>query len=204
MLTKNGEDDDLKSLEDYTPYISKCFEDIHPWVSGSDLKERNSWLLITGVPVHAWKDDLFKVLGQQVGNPGHVDENTVKMKRLDVGIVLISTSYLQVINTTVRVKINDMLHPMRLMQDSLGDTFQFRRVEVCSSAEGDLVANNMSVVPEMVLSGDGWKDDLGGFDKKNANSKDGRRDVREEGTCGWLEVQLGTTDCTEKVTEKPV
>lgn len=149
-----------KSLEEYTHSISKRFEVIRPWVTGTEMRERTTWVFITGVPVHSWKEDLFNVLAQLVGTPGHVDENPLKKKRLDVGRILISTSYPQAINRTVRVNINDMIHSIRFMEDIFSDPSSilvskrvFRKVEDCSFDESDSVADNVTVVLETMMFG---------------------------------------------------
>lgn len=71
-------------------------------------RERLIWLNVTGVPVHAWREDFFQMMVQTVGRYGAMDEGTRRKSRLDIGKILISTSYPRIINRTVVVKINDL------------------------------------------------------------------------------------------------
>lgn len=80
-------------------------------------RERIVWVIITGVPTHAWRDDIFKTLVQMASKYITIDKPTRKKERFDFGKVLISASSPKAINKIVSVKINDLFYSIRMMED---------------------------------------------------------------------------------------
>lgn len=80
-------------------------------------KELSVWLNITRIPVHAWKEEVFKGLLSMMGNFVYLDECTRKRSRLGVGKVLATTNVIETINRALQVKINGTIFSIRIMEE---------------------------------------------------------------------------------------
>lgn len=69
MVLLSGEEEvDIASvLNEFKEYLAKCLIEIKPWRTDLVSKERLIWLKVSGTPVHAWKEDLFKSVVSLVG-----------------------------------------------------------------------------------------------------------------------------------------
>lgn len=70
------------------------------------------WVSITGLPAHAWKENVFRSLVASVGTFVALDESTSKKLRMDVGRVLLLVSSREVINKLLKIKINKFFSMM--------------------------------------------------------------------------------------------
>lgn len=61
--------------------IANSFEDFRPWNPETFCKERYVWLNITGVPLHTWSEDFFKMISSSAGKYVNMDESTRKKTR---------------------------------------------------------------------------------------------------------------------------
>lgn len=121
LLSSVGEVELSKCLTDDAEIFSKWFANVRPWEPGKMSREHLVWLNVTGVPVHSWRGDFFSDGCTNCGDLQCNGLGTRRKSRFDIGRILISTSYPQIINRSVVVKINDLRFTIRLMEDSLGE-----------------------------------------------------------------------------------
>jgi len=81
-------------------FFGMLFQNIHKLSSKDVRYERGAWLCIYGVPVQAWNDAIFKLCVMDIGRFIRVDECTTDKARLDFARVLITTTQLEIVNTT--------------------------------------------------------------------------------------------------------
>lgn len=127
-MTAEGEFDLSEILQQETSSLSKWFADIRPWDPGSKVRDKLVWLNISEVPVHAWKDEVFKTIVQIVGRFGMLDDATRCKERFDIARMLISSRYPEVINRSVKVQINEKIYVIRLMEDTHFNRTRFFRL----------------------------------------------------------------------------
>ncbi|KAK7274642.1 hypothetical protein RIF29_15738 [Crotalaria pallida] len=84
-------------------------------------KERFVWVLLLVVPLHAWKEDLFRLLVETSGVFVKTDAASLKKERMDRVRVLISTSFLSKIDSSVKVRIDDLVMEIRILEDRWGE-----------------------------------------------------------------------------------
>lgn len=61
VLLQPAEERDIESLlGDDTICLPNWFQSMKSWNQEVVAKERSVWLIITGIPLHAWKEDFFK------------------------------------------------------------------------------------------------------------------------------------------------
>jgi len=81
-------------------YFGMLLHNIHKWSSNDVWYERGAWLRIYGIPVQAWNDAFFKLCVMDISRFVRVDECTTDKARLDFARVLITTTLLEIVNTT--------------------------------------------------------------------------------------------------------
>lgn len=89
-------------------------------------KERLAWLNVSGVPAHAWKEEVFKGVALMFGSFAFLDECTRNKSRLDIGRVCVTTRVPEIINRVIQVKINEVVFSIRIMED----VFRFGGVRI--------------------------------------------------------------------------
>lgn len=104
-------------LGDGSIALEKWFHSLHPWKSEMVAKERSVWLNITGVPLQGWTKDFFRSIVSYVGNFINLDESMRRKTRLDVGRVFTTITSPEAINRVVKVKINDKVFAIRMVED---------------------------------------------------------------------------------------
>lgn len=108
-------------LQEASDCLHIWFSNIKPWKPGLVPSERFAWVKVSGVPVHAWSVDFFKFLPQIVGKFERVDNYTSKNSRLDVGMVLVTSSTMVAINRVLEVKIISIVYPISLVEEVISD-----------------------------------------------------------------------------------
>lgn len=117
LLTAKDNFDVLSLLSEVGECLENVFSDIKPWEPHLVPRVRTVWLRVTRVPVHAWGEDFFRFISHLVGNFIYLDEDTSSKARLDVGRLLVTVSSLEVINRTVKVKVNDLVSSIRMVEE---------------------------------------------------------------------------------------
>jgi len=161
------------------------FRNIHKW-SVTDVKyERGAWVRVYGVPDHAWNDDFFKLCVMNSGRFIRADECTVDKARLDFARILVSTTQLDIVNTTSEFSIDGCAYVIKLMEEwgcNLGEDAFLTEIEN-ESLPDTLPQLNIDDGMEEV-QGESELDDLvDDFHKewsKHELKNEGKHPVREE------------------------
>lgn len=108
-------------LRDAEECFQAWFDDISVWSSDVVVRERYAWVRCQGVPLHAWKEDFFRVIVMGVGSYVTEDLKTTKMQHLDMARVLIRTTSWEVINSVLKVCVNGLVFSVRIVEEPFSD-----------------------------------------------------------------------------------
>jgi hypothetical protein len=140
----------LKSKNECLEYY---FSEIKPWSPGIVATQREVWIQVYGIPLHIWGENFFKQVGAKFGSFLDFDEPTASMRRLDVARLKISTDVWEVLDTVIKVEVEESSFNVWVVEEKNG-----RRHEVVL---GDGVFDNGSRVVPSEVSG-GMEDGYGG------------------------------------------
>ncbi|GMI95276.1 hypothetical protein HRI_003196900 [Hibiscus trionum] len=93
--------------------ISTWFSDIDFLDNFKKEKKLKVWVCMEGLPLHLWDDQVFQLIGRQIGTVVKIDKETSKKTKLDVARVLIAVGCLSEIHVSILVS-------------AFGDTFRIR------------------------------------------------------------------------------
>ncbi|KAL7003022.1 hypothetical protein U1Q18_004181, partial [Sarracenia purpurea var. burkii] len=74
-------------------------------------------LVVTGVPLHAWNEETFLLIGDLWGSAVSVDPNTVYKDELEVCRILISTDHRGIINHQCELKVGNFIYPIHCFEE---------------------------------------------------------------------------------------
>jgi len=112
-----GGDDICKVFNEVIQFFSMLFADLNKWSSVDVIYERDAWLRICGTLVHAWNELFFKLCVSGCGRFIRSDTCTVDRARFDYARVLISTTHLEVINSSSKIAIDGIKHVITLVEE---------------------------------------------------------------------------------------
>jgi hypothetical protein len=130
-------------LKEEETTLRKWFSSIVKWSPDQIAKERYCWICIHGIPLHAWREDFFKLITIKFGTYMHPDASTTYKDRLDMARVLIRTTSMSTINSIFKVKIDEKLFLIRLTEDVL--THPFAAQGYLSKSEKHILMENESI-----------------------------------------------------------
>jgi hypothetical protein len=104
----------MKSKNECLKYY---FSEIKPWNPGLTAAQREVWVQIYGISVHIWGDDLFKLVGKRFGVFLDYDEETVRMKRLDVARIKILTTVWASIDVVLKVEVEGLFFDLWVVEE---------------------------------------------------------------------------------------
>ena len=88
------------------------------------VRERGAWVRIYGVPLQTWNSDFFKLCVYDCGRLLKVDDSTLEKICFDYARVLVSTSSLDLINTSAKVMVDGVIFDFKIVEEggfSLGE-----------------------------------------------------------------------------------
>jgi len=106
-----------KVINDAIDFFSMLFSNLHSWSAKDALYERGAWLRVYGIPMHAWNINFFNLCVAKCGRFIRVDECTSDKARLDYARILISTTSLEVLNTTTEFLIDGCIFTIKLIEE---------------------------------------------------------------------------------------
>ncbi|WJX17882.1 hypothetical protein P8452_07743 [Trifolium repens] len=112
------EDEDLSELiKDAEEFFNHWFVKIKEWSPKEVSSDRAIWIRLYGVPVHAWRENFFKKMLELTGEVIVMDDDTINKRRFDYARVLIRTSALSFINQLEKVKIDEDVFVVRMLEE---------------------------------------------------------------------------------------
>ncbi|KAK7274721.1 hypothetical protein RIF29_15818 [Crotalaria pallida] len=119
------EDEEIQELiKEEENTLNRLFSMFKKWSPSEVAGKRYAWLRIHGVPVHAWEFGFFRSVSNPFGSFEPMDTNTEKRRRFDVARILINTSISDYINRTMRIKINDDVFIIKIVEEPFTDLFE--------------------------------------------------------------------------------
>jgi len=98
-------------------FFGMLFHNIHKWSPNDVQYKRDAWLHIYGVPVQAWNEAFFNLCVMDIGRFVRVDECTTDKARLDFARVLITTTRLEIVNTTSELFIDGNKYMLKTVEE---------------------------------------------------------------------------------------
>jgi hypothetical protein len=158
-----GGEDIWKVFNDALHFFGMLFADLHKWSPQDDNYERGAWLRIYGTPMHAWNELFFKLCVSVCGRFIRSDDCTVDKARLDYARVLISTTQLEVVNTSTEIVIDGNKHVLKLVEEwgcNLGEDAFLSEEETVSPMEELINSNDRAGLDNINDNLDELVDDL--------------------------------------------
>ncbi|GLT93322.1 hypothetical protein SLE2022_111200 [Rubroshorea leprosula] len=93
------------------------FESITPWELAPEEKSRMMWLRRSGVPLKAWGERCFQMIGETIGEVLMVHEDTKKKSILWDGRVLILSSKSSKISKQVKMKVGEQVFEIEIVEE---------------------------------------------------------------------------------------
>ncbi|KAJ4841792.1 hypothetical protein Tsubulata_040260 [Turnera subulata] len=108
--------EEMRTVVDSLPGdVAQLFSVFRAWENGDAAFNRLCWILIRGIPPHAWCDDLFKVLTNKVGAMVDCSTETRNRERLDVAEILVLTENMASINCVLPVNVGGKVFKISIM-----------------------------------------------------------------------------------------
>lgn len=117
LLEEDFEGEITTLIKENPKWINQWFKDIRSWKHQDVDNERLIWLRIYGLPCQAWNPIVFEFMTKPVGHFVCSDEDTLKLKSLDVARILVRTKYCLVLNETYNMTINDVIFNIKVVED---------------------------------------------------------------------------------------
>jgi hypothetical protein len=160
LYCTNGEDI-WHVFNDALHFFGMFFNNIHMW-SAEDVKyEQGAWVRLYGVPFHAWNEVFFKLCVMDVGRFVRADACTVDKTRIDFARILISTTQLDIVNSSSDFIIDGGNYSIKLVEEwgwNLGEDAFLSEEEPDTRLEALHQSNNDNGLDE--VQGEWELDDL--------------------------------------------
>lgn len=121
LIDSENLDSTMEFLEGAKDIWESFFSSIDPWSPNIVVRERYTWIKCFGIPVHVWEECFFKFILMGKGTLIDIDESTKSKRRLDLARVLVKTGMNDWCNCNVMVKIGEMVHNIRLVEEIFGN-----------------------------------------------------------------------------------
>ncbi|KAK2410383.1 zinc finger CCCH domain-containing protein [Trifolium repens] len=112
---RRGELESLcKSRADWMCYY---FKEVKPWTPSSFVDRRDTWVKVRGIPLHAWGESLFKLIGGKYGEFLDFDEAIASRSKLDVARIKIATGFRSYIDELIKIKVLEVCYTIWVEED---------------------------------------------------------------------------------------
>jgi energy-coupling factor transporter ATP-binding protein EcfA2 len=87
------------------------------WIPGLMAAKKEVWIQVYGIPLHIWGDNLFKLIGNNIGVFVDFDDETARMARFDMARIKIQTDIWASIDTTIKVEVEGVCFNLWLVEE---------------------------------------------------------------------------------------
>ncbi|GJS97075.1 cytochrome P450 [Tanacetum coccineum] len=149
------------------------FKSLKPWTNDLHIKERATWLGISGLPPLLWTSETFSTIAKQWGDVIIPEDCNPRQFNRTTGKVLILTKQLELIHTTSYIPFGKDFIPVRIFEtngeiDSLFNGYSLDSSSDDEEEDAPEMDDNSSVEPLVVGNNEGeWSDD----DKDDPNNE---------------------------------
>ncbi|GLT99078.1 hypothetical protein SLE2022_165430 [Rubroshorea leprosula] len=93
------------------------FENIQPWRAAAMQRCRLAWLRISGVPLQAWNDRCFEMVGGTVGEVVMIHDDTRRKAILCDGRVLVICSAESKVSKSIRLRVDEKMYAIEVVEE---------------------------------------------------------------------------------------
>ncbi|GLU09812.1 hypothetical protein SLE2022_266520 [Rubroshorea leprosula] len=104
-------------MEQNEELMETWFESISPWAVATAHRSRLVWVRISGIPLKAWSDKCFTMIGGTVGEVVRVHEDTKSKSVLCEGRVLILVPKTQKVSKILKLKVDGQLYEVQIVEE---------------------------------------------------------------------------------------
>lgn len=133
-----------KMLDEGQSALREWFIWLEPWSISMESKRacRLVWLAITGVPLHAWNQEVFINIAKEWGEVLEVEDLTASKDQLYISRVCIATHNRGLISESVNLLVNGKTYAIRVLEDMIelmdfGPRYEQTSNDAISSEDGD-------------------------------------------------------------------
>lgn len=105
-------------MKDAKDIFQQLFVKLDEWYLEAIMKERFTWIIFYGVPMHTWNRKFFENLCVIRRSLISLDNDTEKKKRLDISKCLIRTTTMEIRNMVIKVNINESVFKIKMVKES--------------------------------------------------------------------------------------
>ncbi|KAL8545394.1 hypothetical protein ACS0TY_005528 [Phlomoides rotata] len=104
----------IKNMDEWFSY---WFEWVRLWKPTNVCHRQKIWTRWIGVPLHAWSARFFSLASAGIGAFVKMDDDAEKKTRMDFARIMLSVPYLNDINQTVRIQIDEKMYKIKVMEE---------------------------------------------------------------------------------------
>ncbi|KAJ4847049.1 hypothetical protein Tsubulata_017084 [Turnera subulata] len=97
-------------------WVHDWFLSLEPWKQEFGAVNRSCWVIVHGVPLHAWCQEFFSLVAMFVGTFISLAEETENWRRLDYAKIQIMTSFKNPINQSLAVSIAGQSYDVSILE----------------------------------------------------------------------------------------
>lgn len=114
-------------------WLMNWFVEVKQWTLEPSMEySRVVWLNCYGIPLNVWNVETFYSISKLWGKVITLDEETSNKSSFAVGKVKISTNAFEIINNIVNLELNDIVYPVRVVEQHVGVTSFVKAVCECN------------------------------------------------------------------------
>ncbi|GKV51081.1 hypothetical protein SLEP1_g57759 [Rubroshorea leprosula] len=174
------------------------FESLKPWEKATEEKSRMVWLRIAGVPLKAWSERCFRMIGETIGEVLMIHDDTKKKSILWDGRVLILCPDSSKISKRTKLRVEEQVYEIEIVEEEWRSDPDWwlsendRKSDLETESEYS-VAWSQNVDPELDTDGIGDGDEMSTDSEQlmkdldlNSNSKP----LAKNESCGKIETGM--------------
>ncbi|KAF7145661.1 hypothetical protein RHSIM_Rhsim04G0141400 [Rhododendron simsii] len=180
-----------------TKVMQRWFVSVSPWKNEAASLERFVWLSCSGMPLNAWNDKNFKLIGELWGQYIQADDKTLRDEYFAKGRILISTFEASKIDSWIMLDVDNMLYRVHVEEDDRFISPEDWSIDLLKVKSFEIPISDSSSDEEDDDDGDNNEDEDSRTDKLNGND-DNMEENKGKESNGILEDEatsaiLGTT-----------
>ncbi|GKV39573.1 hypothetical protein SLEP1_g47330 [Rubroshorea leprosula] len=117
LLTEHEPGYILEFMNHNKELIALWFEDIQSWEKQVQDRSKMAWLRITGIPLKAWSDRCFKMIGESVGEVVKIHEDTSTRSILCDGRILVICHTEHKISKRIALKVEEKWYEIQVTKE---------------------------------------------------------------------------------------
>ncbi|KAK8613478.1 hypothetical protein V6N13_101240 [Hibiscus sabdariffa] len=122
FLLTIGDEDLYLMLEDLDwSYLKEIFSDIKPWSETLSYRERETWLEVSGLPLHCWNGTTLKKISVLWGNFEAMGVNANHSRDCEKMTILISTKQVKKIEEVIEMEVGDKIFEVGVIELGFSD-----------------------------------------------------------------------------------